>query len=828
MSAMLSHSPSDAKSVWHHFADRFGYQNLLPIAQGDKDSDSTLPRSVIGKVPSVFTVGGSIVGYRRWPSQRATKEAVELWASSDRIGMGLLLGHPLPQKENAVAVCIDVDLNSEEQQELVFKCICEALKVPTLPMRVRNNSPRRAYILSVVPPEDAAITKRVLKLGKGAEGKPEAVEFLARGQQVAVYGRHPSGAFIEWLNGPASGPASEAMLPEPASYVLTFEEYEALIAAIAAVLPVASTATQSERRARMANDAANAADFDDPIGKYLDDNGYTIRIGKDGERHIRSPFASEYQSEQGGPNDTSVTYFLPGTCGYEQGHFVSQHSSDEGRTDADFLDAIGYVSAQFDVVTEEEVESGRTYNGIAGNGLLLDPKGQLGDKFVDKQRAMISALLNIPLALVPPRIHLKKNSKGEVVGYRAQSHSENLRWAIEKRRWTLRHNAMAWEIEFLDSEGNPIADSEAKTLSMLADIISEDELPDNLVKLHFDALSRQNSYHPVRDLLDGRKWDGFHRVDNVFALMNAERPEYAAKVMRLACVAAIASLYKGSVKMKAIPVIYSAANDWFKSAFVRRLFDILPGAFAGGVSVDPKNKDSVRKAVFAWGVELGELDSMTKGESAMLKAWIEQPLDSWRQEYSATFTKKPRQTTFVGTVNHDDFCKDVSLQSRFPVIALNGPIHIDAINKILGWELAGNEPQLVHPDNLIQFWLEIREEFEAGASYTPSDELSVEMKRVSDKFTDKGSYYATLRDVIDSADGDSSSWPYRRAKEIVEQIGLNACYNRVVGKALAQLVREGHLRSKATNGGTKYTFPDPVADLSFVSAEERIAESEKE
>ncbi|MFW3388353.1 UNVERIFIED_CONTAM: VapE family protein, partial [Kocuria sp. CPCC 205274] len=49
-------------------------------------------------------------------------------------------------------------------------------------------------------------------------------------------------------------------------------------------------------------------------------------------------------------SDTSVTYFLPGTRDYEQGHFVSHHASDATRSDADFLDAIGFVSAQFEAL----------------------------------------------------------------------------------------------------------------------------------------------------------------------------------------------------------------------------------------------------------------------------------------------------------------------------------------------------------------------------------------------------------------------------------------------------------------------------------------------
>ncbi|MFW3388341.1 UNVERIFIED_CONTAM: hypothetical protein RF648_20340, partial [Kocuria sp. CPCC 205274] len=188
------------------------------------------------------------------------------------------------------------------------------------------NSNRRAYILAVNTADQ--ISKRVFSLRKAdkAKGiKGEAVEILAHGQQVAAWGVHPSGVELEWLDAPADCLVADQFLPDMRAdgHRLSFEAFNALLDAIRASLPILE---ESEKAARKRSNVAHLGKpiQHDAVALFLDAEGWTLSTGSEGQRHIRSPFEAEYTNEQAG-SDTSVTYSLPGTRDYEQGHFVSHH-----------------------------------------------------------------------------------------------------------------------------------------------------------------------------------------------------------------------------------------------------------------------------------------------------------------------------------------------------------------------------------------------------------------------------------------------------------------------------------------------------------------------
>ncbi|VGQ12999.1 hypothetical protein SB5439_05125 [Klebsiella variicola] len=802
--------------MWDFFAAEFGAANLVPIAQPGEDTISELAAGVVGKVPSIYSGKNKIVGFKDWQTQRVTAANVEKWKNDPRYGFGILLGRPLPLKcGEGVAVCIDVDTENADYQRKIALLIMQSLHREGIARRVRDNSNRAAYVIRIIT--DQPIHKRVLKLAPNADsGKKEAIEFLGLGQQFVAWGVHPSGAKIEWLNDFADSLVAVETVPDLNQDALTLDAFNQLIDNIAQVLPIISDKTKRARR----DGTGNPSDVpDDDVATYLDANGWTLSIGSEGERHIRSPFAAEYSNEQE-DGDTSVTYFLPGTHGFEQGHFVSLHASDADRNNGDFLEAIGIIADEFETLPAlYEPEPGETvYRGISGKGCILDAKGRYGDNYIDKARAAISQALQLPLMLIPPRVIARRNSKGEIIGFTALNHSENLRFAIERQRRMLMLNEMTYAIELLNADGSNATYSDAQTSSEIVNSLAECSIPLETEKKHFDALAGVNRYHPVARLLHGREWDGVKRVDEVLACVNAKDPVFAAAVLRKTLIAAIAALEEGRVAMKSVPVIFSKANSWFKSAFIKRIFDIIPGAFAEGLSVDPRSKDSLRPAILVWGAELGELDAMSKVESGLLKAWIPAESDQWRTEHKAFFTRKPRQTVYLGTVNKDDFIKDETLASRFPIIELAGPINIDRVNQLLGWRHTGKTAQLVNPEKLLQFWLEVREEFRAGAGYVLDADIQAQSLAISDQFTDKGSYYEILCSKLETAADDREKWPYLRVPDICRVIGVSIEKSSPVGKALKLLLAEGKTDAKKPKNVVQYRFP--VADS--LTAEEFI------
>lgn len=366
-------------TLWLFFEQEVGAENIVPIAQHAEGIASTLPAAVIGKVPSQFNQAGAIVGYHDWQTGRAKPTDLQRWQKDGRYGFGVRLGFPLPT--GGIAVCVDVDTENDESQNIIHQLIMAKTGGPVA-MRVRANSNRRAYMLRVLT--ENVITKRVLplrKADKAAGIKGEAIEFLANGQQFAAFGRHPSGANIEWLDAPAQDLSAGSLLPELVNHTLSEEDFNELQRQIAEAFSLELAAFE-EGRARHGKTDIGDCEISDPVAEYLDAENWTLSIGSEGQRHIRSPFEDEYTTEQD-DNDTSVTYFCAGTRGYEQGHFVSQHASDSERTDTDFLEATGYAAAQFPDLPELEpqapVPKGAPYlSGLkAGRWLMEDERDRL-------------------------------------------------------------------------------------------------------------------------------------------------------------------------------------------------------------------------------------------------------------------------------------------------------------------------------------------------------------------------------------------------------------------------------------------------------------------
>ena len=76
----------------------------------------------------------------------------------------------------------------------------------------------------------------------------------------------------------------------------------------------------------------------DPIYQRLVKSGLILKEYHDGKVGITCPFASEHKS---GSGESSTVYFLPYTNGYDHGTFVCKHVHCSGRTQSDFLKAIG-------------------------------------------------------------------------------------------------------------------------------------------------------------------------------------------------------------------------------------------------------------------------------------------------------------------------------------------------------------------------------------------------------------------------------------------------------------------------------------------------------
>ena len=130
-----------------------------------------------------------------------------------------------------------------------------------------------------------------------------------------------------------------------------------------------------------------------------------------------------------------------------------------------------------------------------------------------------------------------------------------------------------------------------------------------------------------------------------------------------------------------------------------RFFEMLalnPKFFGEGICLDPRDKDSIIQATSKWISELGELGSTMKKDMDSVKAFLTKSTDEYRTPYGKASLHYPRMTSFVGTVNDEQFLIDQTGNRRFVTIPLSLDLVIDYNTQI-------------KPFDALQLWAQIYE-----------------------------------------------------------------------------------------------------------------------
>ncbi|MFM5094595.1 VapE domain-containing protein [Aeromonas rivipollensis] len=383
--------------------------------------------------------------------------------------------------------------------------------------------------------------------------------------------------------------------------------------------------------------------------------------------------------------------------------------------------------------------------------------------------------------------------------------SANLCALIRFQAWLPRYDLMTGEPELAGADGERLGGSEAGQRSALVDACQLAGVPDAAIDEHLIAICERHSYHPVRHWLErGAPWDGIPRIDAVIATLNAANPAYASAVLHAWLVGCVAALYQPRWNSKLVPVL-AGAQSYRKSAWVSRLAAVVPGSTLD-CAINPDKPDDVRRAVSAWVVELAELESTTKHESGSLKAFLTRESDCFRLPYARSMTTKKRQTSFIATVNGSDFLRDPTGSARFAVIELAAAADVDRLNTILGWSWNAGRLSQTDPEQLRQFWLEVKAHYESGATWFLDDATAALAASENDAHTDKGPYYEVIYHHHLSRPLASSEW--LTASELCARHGEKLSMASNWGKALRVLASEGKLQSRRVRSNrTEYLLP---------------------
>jgi predicted P-loop ATPase len=210
-----------------------------------------------------------------------------------------------------------------------------------------------------------------------------------------------------------------------------------------------------------------------------------------------------------------------------------------------------------------------------------------------------------------------------------------------------------------------------------------------------EAVARDRSFHPVRDYLSNLQHDGVSRLDTwLSTCLGAEQTTYNATVGRAMLIAAVARIDKPGCKVDTVP-IFEGAQGARKSTAVRALFD----PWFSDELADLGSKDAAMQTRGVWGIEVSELDAMSRMEVSRIKSFITRTTDRFRPPYGSRIIESPRSCVFWGTTNSDGYLKDETGGRRF------WPVKIGKINIVLLQEIRD------------QLWAEAVVLYEAGADW---------------------------------------------------------------------------------------------------------------
>jgi len=210
-----------------------------------------------------------------------------------------------------------------------------------------------------------------------------------------------------------------------------------------------------------------------------------------------------------------------------------------------------------------------------------------------------------------------------------------------------------------------------------------------------EAVARDASFHPVRERLDDLAHDGVRRLDTWLSeYLGADDTAYYREVGRIIMIGAVARIYDPGCKVDNVP-IFEGPQGAKKSTAVRTLFDPW---FTDDLA-DLGSKDAAMQTRGVWGVEISELDAMSRGEVSKIKAFISRTNDRFRPPYGNRIIESPRSCVFWGTTNSDGYLKDETGGRRFLPVRI-GMVDVEGLKA-----------------NRDQLWAEAVAAYRAGCSW---------------------------------------------------------------------------------------------------------------
>lgn len=289
------------------------------------------------------------------------------------------------------------------------------------------------------------------------------------------------------------------------------------------------------------------------------------------------------------------------------------------------------------------------------------------------------------------------------------------------------------------------------------------------------AVAQVNRKNCVHEWIDSLKWDGVARIGTFFPEnFGCEDNEYSRAVSHNFWVSMLARIYIPGCKVDNMVVLEGPQGEKKSTAL-----NIIGGDWYAESQENINSKDFFGTLLGKVLIEIGEMDSFSKGEVTKVKQIVSCRSDRFRAAYGHHAEDHPRQGIFCGTTNRDDWNRDETGARRFWPIRCVGHANIEWITRNRDQLFAEARAALREPG--VTWW-------EMPDDLTRTEQ---ESRLLTDVWTEKtrdflhGKYSVTVAEILDGLKIETARQDRQsqvRIGSIMRSIGWIRARRRIDGK----------------------------------------------